>query len=151
MTYPEKLKDPRWQKKRLEIMERDNWTCQNCDNKDSTLNVHHWIYGKNPWDSDSEHLTTLCEKCHKEVKAAWDDVILEVLYGVINENADLSFIEKLKETKNILSVFNSWYVDGSAELCNTMPLIRDLVSATWNGGRCEGFNNGYERAKNREK
>ena len=26
--YSEKLKDPRLQKKRLQILERDNWTCQ---------------------------------------------------------------------------------------------------------------------------
>jgi hypothetical protein len=25
--YSDKLKDPRWQKKRLQIMERDNWCC----------------------------------------------------------------------------------------------------------------------------
>ena len=26
MSYSDKLKDPRWQRKRLEIFERDNWT-----------------------------------------------------------------------------------------------------------------------------
>lgn len=28
--YKEKLKDPRWQKKRLQIFERDDWCCQKC-------------------------------------------------------------------------------------------------------------------------
>jgi len=28
LTYSEKLKDPRWQKKRLEILSRDNFTCE---------------------------------------------------------------------------------------------------------------------------
>jgi len=28
MTYKEKLLDPRWQKKRLEVLERDGWACR---------------------------------------------------------------------------------------------------------------------------
>ena len=26
-TYKQKLKDPRWQKKRLKVLERDDWKC----------------------------------------------------------------------------------------------------------------------------
>lgn len=44
MTYYEMLKDPRWQKKRLEIMERDEFACRDCGDKESTLNVHHTYY-----------------------------------------------------------------------------------------------------------
>lgn len=51
-NYSEKLKDPRWQKKRLEIMARDFFTCQMCQCKDNTLHVHHrhYIGGREPWD-----------------------------------------------------------------------------------------------------
>ncbi len=65
-TYGEKLKDPRWQKKRLKVLERDNWTCQVCDNTEDTLNVHHLEYAKsgNPWDSNMKDLQTLCDQCH---------------------------------------------------------------------------------------
>lgn len=68
-TYWEKLKDPRWQKKRLEIMQRDDFSCQVCSSKDNTLNVHHRLYrkGKSPWEYDDSDLVTLCEKCHGEV------------------------------------------------------------------------------------
>ncbi len=64
--YGELLKDPRWQKKRLQVLERDNWTCQGCDKKSDTLNVHHYMYvkGGNPWDSEDADLVTLCEACH---------------------------------------------------------------------------------------
>ena len=44
--YWEKLRDPRWQKKRLEIMERDDFTCVHCQDNASTLNVHHGFYTK---------------------------------------------------------------------------------------------------------
>lgn len=66
MTYWEKLKDPRWQKRRLEIMKRDEFTCQDCHNKEYTLNVHHKWYEKNqePWDADDQQLITVCEVCH---------------------------------------------------------------------------------------
>lgn len=64
-TYSEKLRDPRWQRKRLEVMQRDNFTCQYCKNDELTLNVHHMKYGKEPWDIDSKYLITLCESCHE--------------------------------------------------------------------------------------
>lgn len=43
-SYAFKLKDPRWQRKRLEILQRDNFTCQECYATDKELNVHHLIY-----------------------------------------------------------------------------------------------------------
>jgi 5-methylcytosine-specific restriction endonuclease McrA len=67
-NYLEKLKDPRWQKLRLEVFERDKWTCQRCYDTESTLNVHHQYYKDNadPWDYPIEALVTLCENCHSE-------------------------------------------------------------------------------------
>lgn len=65
MSYSDKLKDPRWQKKRLKIMERDNWECCVCGEKKDTLNVHHNKYSGNPWDVEDIELITLCESCHK--------------------------------------------------------------------------------------
>lgn len=65
-TYSEKLKDPRWQKKRLEILERDNWECKSCSDTENTLHVHHKFYEnkKEPWEYDNECLITLCADCH---------------------------------------------------------------------------------------
>lgn len=65
--YSEKLKDPRWQKKRLEVMERDDWSCQNCFDNMTTLSVHHirYIPGRDPWDYPEKLLVTLCDNCHK--------------------------------------------------------------------------------------
>lgn len=64
-TYAQKLKDPRWQKKRLKVMERDNFTCRDCRADDKPLHVHHCHYAKgDPWDTPTELLLTLCEDCH---------------------------------------------------------------------------------------
>lgn len=66
-TYVEMLKDPRWQKKRLEIMQRDNFTCQHCGAQDKSLQVHHLWYSplKKPWEYDNSAFITLCEHCHE--------------------------------------------------------------------------------------
>lgn len=66
--YSKKLLDPRWQKKRLEILNRDEFTCRRCFNENDTLHVHHkiYIFGRDPWDVPSEHLVTLCQQCHQE-------------------------------------------------------------------------------------
>ena len=65
MTYQEKLKDPRWQKKRLEILQRDGFACTYCGDTRSTLHVHHVDYvGENPWDAPEDCLISLCEDCH---------------------------------------------------------------------------------------
>jgi len=67
--YSEKLRDPRWQKKRLEIMQRDRFRCRICHSEEETLNVHHIIYAKGePWEADDKDLVTLCEECHGVVK-----------------------------------------------------------------------------------
>ena len=66
MNFSEKLRDPRWQKKRLEIFRRDEWKCQCCFLGDSMLAVHHLIYKRNtdPWDYPDNLLLTLCKECH---------------------------------------------------------------------------------------
>ena len=64
-TYSEKLKDPRWQKKRLEIFQRDDWKCLGCEASHTTLHVHHLKYSGEPWEVENEFLETLCESCHE--------------------------------------------------------------------------------------
>lgn len=67
-TYSEKLKDPRWQKKRLEALSRDRWACSCCGDGTKTLHVHHTYYvsGREPWEYPSGALESLCETCHDE-------------------------------------------------------------------------------------
>jgi len=76
--YSELLKDPRWQKKRLEILQRDKFTCQSCGNKESTLNVHHrtYISGKMLWEYDNDDLITYCDNCHSQIH--------ELIYAIKN-------------------------------------------------------------------
>ncbi len=68
MTYSTKLKDPRWQPKRLEILNRDKFTCRLCNDTKTTLHVHHLKYKGNPWDVNENDLVALCEYCHQEIE-----------------------------------------------------------------------------------
>lgn len=67
MTYSEKLKDPRWQRKRLEILSRDGFKCRECKTETESLHVHHCFYrkDKDPWEYDDFVLISLCDECHK--------------------------------------------------------------------------------------
>ena len=66
MNYSDKLKDPRWQKKRLEVFQRDEFKCVWCGIAEKTLHVHHFTYekGKEPWEAPDDALGTVCEDCH---------------------------------------------------------------------------------------
>lgn len=59
---------------RLEIMERDEWTCRSCGatGEGVTLNVHHAYYesGRAPWEYPTESLVTWCEDCHGKIHQA---------------------------------------------------------------------------------
>lgn len=66
-SYEEKLKDFRWQRKRSQIIERDNNNCQRCHSEED-LEVHHIHYSGEPWEAKDIDLITLCEYCHKSVE-----------------------------------------------------------------------------------
>ena len=63
-NYSELLKSPKWQKKRLEILSRDNFKCKCCGDEETQLQVHHLEYKGKPWEVDSSKLVTLCADCH---------------------------------------------------------------------------------------
>jgi len=67
MSYSDLLRDPRWQRKRLEVMQRADFACELCGAINKTLNVHHERYaqGRMPWDYPPEELHCLCESCHR--------------------------------------------------------------------------------------
>ena len=70
-SYWELLKHPKWQEKRLRIMELAGFACEECFGKETTLNVHHSYYTKGaaPWEYPDEHLHCLCEDCHEIAEA----------------------------------------------------------------------------------
>jgi len=108
-SYSDKLKDPRWQKKRLEILERDHWACVVCGDKEETLHIHHiaYLYGKEPWDIPNGLLITMCECCHMD-----DDIPGEI----VKEIADI--------LNTIWSQRPCYGRDGFEALCNAYYILK---------------------------
>lgn len=81
-SYSEILTRPEWQKKRLHILSRDSFTCLLCDDRDSTLHVHHEEYlpGRMPWEYEDDNFKTLCKHCHavKEKVKSFSDSVLAI-------------------------------------------------------------------------
>jgi len=69
MNYTSKLKNPRWQKKRLEVLNNAKFRCQICGNKDQELHVHHSYYlkGKEPWQHPACSMIAVCEDHHRMI------------------------------------------------------------------------------------
>jgi hypothetical protein len=93
MTYSDLLKDPIWQRRRLEILQRDDYTCQKCKNQRKQLHIHHrhYINGRKPWDYPDGLLVTLCISCHKEEEACATDAksVFETLHMLGMFNTDI--------------------------------------------------------------
>ena len=101
--WADNYKDPRWHKKRLEIMERDGFKCRACGSADITLNVHHAYYdkGKMPWEYPDRSLTTLCEDCHNRRHNFQKLMLIEI--GMLSK-------------EEFLGLFHLLYISGATNL-----------------------------------
>lgn len=96
-NYSEKLRSPMWQKKRLEILSRDNFTCYSCGDTETELHVHHLKYTGEPYEAPNEDLQTLCKHCHS---------ILEFLIKATNKKHTIT-IKCVKNDDNVAVVANN--------------------------------------------
>jgi hypothetical protein len=85
-------RDPRWQKKRLEVLERAEWCCQTCGESELELQVHHGYYEgtRKPWEYEPWSLFALCDKCHEE--AEWSRRQIK-LAGMLNLEVQFALAE----------------------------------------------------------
>ncbi len=68
--YSRKLANPKWQKKRLKILNRDKFTCKLCNDQDTELQVHHLKYTVDEPHLEPEiNLITYCDDCHRLVES----------------------------------------------------------------------------------
>lgn len=117
ITYQEKLTDPRCQKKRLEVFERDNWQCQSCGRADKSLHIHHlkYLVGCDPWDYDNSFLITYCSVCHETE---------HLIGGQINE----TFIEIIRAHPPLLKPLSQLCI-----LSERFPPFREKLQKFLNG------------------
>jgi hypothetical protein len=114
--YSAQIKSPLWQKKRLEIMERDGWQCQSCGGTGKELQVHHLSYVKDAdiWDYDNSKLTTICIDCHNEITKIKKDI-----YSLINENS--FFMDRIRVFYEIIETLSHF---NFAELSDISDVIK---------------------------
>lgn len=114
--YAKKLLDGRWQKKRLEILQRDGFCCTICQ-RQHNVQIHHNWYLKNmePWDYNGDQLVTLCNEHHEEIGELQEGLkrllarsgpeiqrkVYDYLYGLLNETKE-TFIEQCLELKLVV-------------------------------------------------
>ena len=82
-AYAQLLRDPRWQRRRLDVLNAANWQCQDaeCGRRDFPLEVHHcyYIYGRKPWDYPPDAFLSLCEDCHKKRQQLECEIKLQLM------------------------------------------------------------------------
>ena len=68
--YMARLQEPRWQRKRLQVLERAGWRCAGCGTGEVNLQVHHGYYerGLMPWEYPDESLYCVCDDCHERAE-----------------------------------------------------------------------------------
>lgn len=143
LNYKEQIKSPKWQKRRLEILQRDDFTCQICGATEKQLHVHHLAYipGRDIWDYDDYRLITLCEDCHKieHVPYNEEEGLYALLHNVRMEGYTITEIKYLLEeliTSDILLQFISFmnkktdnnYRKRETEILNRLMKRRDEIS-----------------------
>ena len=94
-TYSDKLRDPRWQQKRLKLLEATEWKCQSCESGTTNLQVHHQYYLRNtdPWDYEDDCYKVLCENCHEIYQKS-----MESAHKFIARSNLILALEKMSET-----------------------------------------------------
>lgn len=121
--YSKLLRDPHWQRKRLQVLEKQDFSCELCGANDKPLHVHHGYYEKNkkPWEYDDETLHSLCEDCHSKTQEhlgiikkiiarippsdlilVWD-CVFAVLTAPVGPVADITSFVQCRKTLDYLS------------------------------------------------
>jgi hypothetical protein len=119
-SYSELLQHPKWQEKRLRILERDGFKCTSpgCQNTEQILHVHHLDYkkGNAPWEYDDSWLITLCRDCHEIITSdrPWFERELVKAFRLkAKYNIDHCFTVQVFEIYNDVSslMFFLWTLD----------------------------------------
>ena len=99
-NYTELLNSPKWQKKRLEILQRDEFKCCYCGDTETELHIHHLQYNGKPWQIENEHLITLCMDCHRLITFNKDLNVIKIIKHNYDDKLK-SFYIKNKIDKSI--------------------------------------------------
>lgn len=111
-NYWEKLQDPRWQKKRLEVMQDAGFKCELCEDESNTLNVHHKEYfkGREPWEYNNTQLVCLCVDCHETLHDYVD------MYKLVGSYAKTKGLESRFSLSVLMAGYRSYSLDSFLDI-----------------------------------
>lgn len=104
MTFEEQYKDPRWEKKRLEIYRRDYWHCRKCERTNVKLEAHHLYYDRKLklWEYDNDALVTLCSNCHSDIHNDLKKLSGIIAFKILTGELDIIGLFPLADYKSFL-------------------------------------------------
>ena len=127
MNYKDQLEHPKWQKKRLHILDRDDWQCQCCFDRDLMLTVHHKVYDKSlmAWEYPDKDYITLSKLCHDDLHLLQNkymkdgDFVKDIIVDSLSINyTDFHFLtkrfqqilEREKSIKSAIQLLTSYII-----------------------------------------
>lgn len=124
-----KYKHPKWQRRRLEIMERSNFTCEACGETEVELQVHHKTYrpGADPWEYEDSNLVSLCRPCHEQ-RTHLDRSVRSATADLTNDQLQ-DLLDEIDRRRNRIDVTGDWNKADSDELEELDELRRKVVEA----------------------
>jgi hypothetical protein len=143
LSYIEQLRHPNWQRKRLEMLASNDWTCAKCAAVDKELHVHHlrYVKGRMAWEYEDEELQVLCNACHKLTHEELDALILEFgwtrwadvskllggFYGSLTATADEHELARAGRIAQLVFMLDEEDAAMIAEACEA--LVNRMISA----------------------
>lgn len=113
IPWKEQYKHPLWQKKRLEAMQRAEFTCDSCCDGNTQLHVHHrrYVKGRAIWEYELDELSVLCEPCH-EAQHAEKDRLFSMIVSVPE------IINPMRDITALVAGFycGNWGVSGAVDM-----------------------------------
>jgi len=99
-TYAAKLKDPRWKRKRRDLIIAAGCACEECGDKESRLQIHHKYHDHSlaPWEYPHKAMCVLCSGC-KKARREYERLLLESITAkeggrILDLAAELSRLKK---------------------------------------------------------
>lgn len=128
MNYSEKLKHPKWQRKRLEVLQRDDFKCCLCGDDETELHIHHLKYTGEPFEAPLEHLQTICKVCHSNIEDH-KEYNIEKCKGIISDDKQLRcYVYKLNSDLLLLDIWRDKQQLQGIYVSRNSPLVVTINS-----------------------
>ncbi len=128
-NYSDLLGDPRWQKRRLEVLSEANFRCMKCDSTRRRLDVHHKQYrsGVMPWEYENDEFEVLCRICHETEHVELTDEEKQTEAKILETSQRILSAPTATERKQWFGAMRSLVLRRTPELVRKLELLKGLA------------------------